>query len=60
VIEVIEPENASDTLIVPPPDYKRRLSLQRQPSRSSRYPPSNGDSSSGAKTGDQDTSAPAE
>jgi hypothetical protein len=60
VIEVVEPENASDTLIVPPPDYRRRLSLQRQPPRSGRYPPPNGDSSSSAEAGDQDTSAPAE
>jgi hypothetical protein len=38
VIEVIEPENASDTLIVPPPDYKRRLELSRPMSKpSSRY-----------------------
>jgi hypothetical protein len=29
LIEVVEPENASDTLIVPPPDYRRRLVTRR-------------------------------
>jgi hypothetical protein len=39
VIEVVEPENASDTLIVPPPDYQRRLGLSRSMSKPrSRYP----------------------
>lgn len=54
VIEIVEPENASDTLIVPPPDYQRRLSLQYQASRPSRYPPPR------TESGDEDKTAPAE
>jgi hypothetical protein len=37
VIEVVEPENASDTLIVPPPDYKRRQGLSHPLSKPSSH-----------------------
>jgi hypothetical protein len=60
VIEIIEPENASDTLIVPPPDYQRRLGLQRQTPRSNRYVPPDGEASPNVEAGDQEPSAPAE
>jgi hypothetical protein len=38
VIEKVTPENASDTLIVPPPDYRRRLGLHRPTHRTTVYP----------------------
>ncbi len=51
VIEVVEPENASDTVIVPPPDYKRRLGLSK---------PNSHYSAGGEKSDRQDKPASAE
>jgi hypothetical protein len=60
VIEVVEPENASDTLIVPPPDYKRRLGLQQTP-RPGRYAQNGADHpASGEESEGQDVSAPSD
>jgi hypothetical protein len=47
VIEVVEPENASDTRIVPPPDYQRRLGLSHPLSKHSSHYSGKGDKSEG-------------
>jgi hypothetical protein len=47
VIEVVQPQNASDTLIVPPPDYKRRLGLSHPLLKHNSHYSGKGDKSEG-------------